>query len=223
MLRYDNMKVMKNVNKSNKLRDTVLPPIFKDTIALEITGILEEPINNSKLLQDIDNATKVHAYTRRTPVWLSVPLRSVNGDIGEKASDSVGIYNSADGNLYKDTPAMQPYIKSILDQLNAPILKVRVLNLKAKESIAEHVDNFQSNDVIRLHIPVITHPSVEFWLDGDRYYVPPNKLYYLNVRKKHKVYNGSAIDRIHIVIDVVQTPELAERIIPVARLLDPLY
>jgi hypothetical protein len=218
-----NIRVTAKPTRTVKNRDTILPPIFKDTIVLEITDMLSRPIDNARLLTDIDNAVKAHAYTRRTPVWLSVPLRSVNGDIGEKASDSVGIYNSADGNLYKDTPAMQPYIKELINELGVQVLKVRILNLKSKESIAEHVDNFQSNDVVRLHIPVVTHPSVEFWLDGDRYYIPTNKLYYLNVRKKHKVYNGSNNDRVHIVIDVVQTPELADRVIASAKIVEPLY
>lgn len=197
--------------------------IFSDNIVLNISKLLSEPIDRNKIVADIEEAARKHPYTNRTPVWLSVPLRSVGGEIGEKASGSTGIYNSPDETLYEDTQVMQPYIKSIIDQIGAPLLKVRIMKLKAGSSIAEHVDSFQSDDILRFHIPVITHPSVEFWLDGHRYYIPPGQLCYLNVRKKHKVLNKSKNDRIHIVFDVKSTPELEERVRKCAVKITPWF
>jgi hypothetical protein len=197
--------------------------IFNDNIVLNISRLLNEPIDRNKIITDIEEAARKHPYTRRTPVWLSVPLRSVGGEIGEKASGSTGIYNSSDETLYENTEVMQPYIKSIIDQIGAPLLKVRILKLKSGASITEHVDSFQSDDIFRFHIPVITHPSVEFWLDGHPYYIPSGQLCYLNVRKKHKVLNKSKIDRIHIVFDVKSTPELEQRVKECAVKIDPWF
>lgn len=197
--------------------------VFDKHIVLDINGLLSNNIDSSKLIAEIDEAAKQHPYTKRTPVWLSVPLRSVHGETGEKASDSTGVYNSPDETIYEDTTVMQPYIKSLLDEIGAPILKVRVMKLKAKSSISEHTDSFQAPDIVRFHIPIVTHPLVEFWLDGHRYYIPPMRLHYLNVRKRHKVVNNSAIDRVHIVIDVKSTPELQSRVKKCAKILDPWF
>lgn len=190
----------------------VLDGVFDDNIMLNITGLLTTPIDTQRLLSEIKLAEKSHPFLRRTPVWLSIAMRSANGEISEEASGTKGIYNSSDSSVYKDTIAMQPYIRSILDEIDAPILKVRILKLKAKKSIGEHADNFQSKDILRFHIPVITHPLVEFWINKERYFVPTQELSYLNVRKRHKVVNKSHINRIHIVIDVKQTQSLVERV-----------
>lgn len=189
-----------------------LDPIFKNNMMLDITKLLKTPINTDKLLEEIEIAEKSHPFLRRTPVWLSIAVRSANGEISEAANGTKGIYNSPDPSVYKDTVAMQPYIRSILDELDIPLLKVRILKLKAGKSIGEHADNFQSGDILRFHIPIITHPLVEFWIDRERYFIPEEKLSYLNVRRRHKVVNKSHLDRIHLVIDVKQTPELIKRV-----------
>ena len=201
---------------------STLDSIFSDNIVLDISGLLKSPINDKKLLEEIKQAEEIHSFSRRTPNWLGIPLRSANGEIGEEGLKSTGVYNSPDESLYKDTSAMQPYIRQIIDEIGAPTFKVRILKLKAKKVIGEHVDNFQSSDIIRLHIPIITHPLVEFWLDGNPYFIPPERLSYLNVRKRHKVWNNSPIDRIHIVIDVRQTPELIDRVKKCAKKRSPM-
>lgn len=198
-------------------------PIFSNNIALDITGLLSEPIDHKKLIQEVKQAEKLHPFTRRTPNWLSIPLRSANGDIGQEASSSQGIWNSSDPDIFQDTPIMQPYIRQILNQIQAPILKVRILKLKSKKGIGEHTDQFQSCDIVRFHIPIVTNPLVEFWIDGQQYFIPPSKLSYLNVRRKHKVVNQSHLDRIHLVFDVKETPKLAERVKQCAKVIKPFY
>jgi hypothetical protein len=197
-------------------------PIFSDNIVLDISGLLDKPIDTDKLIEEVRNAEQQHPYTKRSKVWLSIPLRSANGEIGQEASSAKGIWNTSDPNVFKDTPIMQPYIRSILDQMNAPILKVRILKLKSKKWIGEHVDNFQSKDIVRFHIPIVTHPLVQFWIDKQKYYIEPDKLSYLNVRKRHKVFNKSHIDRIHLVFDVKETPELIERIKSCCKIVNPI-
>lgn len=193
-----------------------------NNIVLDITGLLSKPIDRKALIKEVGNAEKVHSFSRRTPVWLGIPLRSVNGETGEDAMKATGIANSPDPKMYKDTCAMQPYIRQIIDEIDAPVLKVRILKLRSKKGIGEHADNFQSGDIIRLHIPIITHPLVEFWLDGKQYYIPTKKLLYLNVRKRHKVINRSHLDRIHLVIDVKQTPQLIKRIKECSKIVQPV-
>lgn len=186
--------------------------ILDDEIALDISGLVSHEIDVDRIMKEIEQAEKIHPYLRRTPVWHTIALRSANGEMTEESSGIKGIYNSSDSTIFKNTDAMQPYIKSIIDEIGAPTLKIRVLKLRAGKSIGEHVDNFQTDNVIRLHIPVVTHPLVEFWLDSEQYFFPIGKLYYLNVSKRHKVVNKSHVDRVHIVFDVIATEELIKRI-----------
>lgn len=198
-----------------------LDPIFSEKIALDISGVLSFEIDQNKLFEEVKMAQQATDYARRTPHWLGIPLRSVYGELGENAMKATGIYNSPDETLYQDTKAMTPYIRKIIDDIGAPTFKVRILKLKAKKAIGEHADNFQADDIIRLHIPIATHPLVEFWLDGEHYFIPPQRLSYLNVRKRHKVLNNSHIDRIHLVIDVKQTPELIEKVNANCKIINP--
>ena len=199
-----------------------LDPIFSDNIVLNISGLLNEPIDHEKLLKQFEQAQTVSKYSRRhnSPSWFGIALRSANGELGKQAIGSKGIYNSPDPDVFNDTPAMQPYIREILDQIGAPILKVRILKLRSKTAIGEHSDSFQAPDIVRFHIPIITHPLVEFWIDHERYFIQTRELMYLNVRKRHKVINKSHIDRYHIVIDVKQTQELINRVKECAKKID---
>ena len=199
-----------------------LDSIFSNNIVLDISGLLSSPIDHKRLLREAKDAETNHSYCRRTPHWLGIPLRSANGEIGEDGLKSTGVFNSPDESLYKDTLAMQPYIRQIIDEINAPTFKVRILKLRSKKIIGEHADNFQASDIIRFHIPIVTHPLVEFWLDGEQYFIPPKRLSYLNVRKRHKVMNYGPEDRLHLVIDVRQTQELIERVKKCAKKIPPL-
>lgn len=171
---------------------------------VDITKLLSIPIETDKLLADAKAAEESHPFTKKTPGWHSIPLRSANGEIGEAGSRSVGIHNSGDVSLFKDTDVMNhtPYIKQILDNLNANYLKVRIMRVMPGQAIAEHIDNFQADDIIRVHIPIVTHPLVEFWVEKELYSIPTEKLTYINVRRRHKVINKSKFTRIHLVIDV---------------------
>ncbi len=180
---------------------------------VDITSLFTIPIETDKLLTDIKAAEEDHPYTRKTPGWHSIPLRSANGEIGEAASRSTGIYNSSDDSIYQDTEVMNhtPYIKHLLDNLNCTYLKIRIMRIIPGQAIGEHIDSFQSNDIIRIHIPVVTHPLVEFWIEKTLYKIPTEKLTYINVRRRHKVINKSNITRIHIVIDVKWDDKFGKR------------
>lgn len=187
---------------------------------IDVTGLLckkadlKDFVLDEQLLKaDAESAQSAHPFTRKKGHWSSIPLRSANGDIGEPGSRSFGIHNSPDISIYKDTVVMNAtkYIRKVLDDLGCKYYKVRIMRVLGKGVIPEHIDNFQAEDIVRLHIPIVTNPLVEFIIDGTSYYLKPNRLYYVNVRKKHKVINSSRIDRIHIVIDIKWDSRFAKR------------
>jgi len=97
------------------------------------------------------------------------------------------------------------YVPTVLGAFHCPLESVRFLRLGAGSEIREHKDfklGFEDG-VMRVHIPVVTDPSVEFYLDGERVNMKPGEVWYLNLNLKHRVLNRSTSDRVHLVIDCV--------------------
>ena len=131
--------------------------------------------------------------------WSALPLRSENGEI-----DNIIVSPRPDP-VYKDTILLDlcPYIKEILKTFQCPLLSVRLLKLNAGAVIKEHRDHdlcFEKGE-IRLHIPVITHELLEFYLAGERLYLKEGECWYMNFNLMHAINNFSPVDRIHLVVD----------------------
>ena len=131
--------------------------------------------------------------------WSGIALRSTEG---------------APGNLYPgpinaepavDTPVLArcPQIRAALNSLKCPVRSARLLKLGPGARIKEHRDYHLGTDVgeIRLHIPIATDPGVDFFLDNQRIEMKAGECWYLDFTLPHRVYNGSSIDRVHLVID----------------------
>lgn len=159
-----------------------------------------------RLLQDIHAAEKKHNFLRKACIgWESIPLRSVDGIEGKIGNLGGGVNNSADPSVYKDTTVMEvcPYIKEIMQSMGTDVFKVRIMKLIRRKKIATHVDNFSDPDIIRFHIPIVTDDKVRFIVENDDKNLEAGNLYWVNVRKQHKVENWSkTLDRIHLVFDV---------------------
>jgi hypothetical protein len=132
--------------------------------------------------------------------WSVVPLRSVGGSATQ-------IYPDPTSQHFADTPLLErcSYAKSILSSLQCSLTAVRFLRLAAGSTIREHRDyNLSIDDgEIRLHVPVITNPDVEFILAGKRIEMREGECWYLNFNLLHSVANRGNTDRIHLVIDCV--------------------
>jgi hypothetical protein len=133
--------------------------------------------------------------------WNAIPLRSIDGK-----TDNI-IISPAQNNNYKDTVFLEhsPYMNTVLQTFQCPLLAVRLLKLNAGSSIKEHRDaelNFESGE-IRLHIPVLTHADVEFFLAKERMHLKAGECWYMNFNLLHAINNNSTINRIHLVIDAM--------------------
>jgi len=132
--------------------------------------------------------------------WSVVPLRSVGGAANQ-------IYPDPTKNTFADTPLLArcAYIKEVLTAFRCDLLSARFLRLAAGSIIKEHCDyNLSVEDgEARVHIPVITNPDVEFFLNNERVIMNEGECWYLNLNLKHRVANNGRTDRIHLVIDCV--------------------
>ncbi len=140
--------------------------------------------------------------------WSAVPLRSIGGHASHIYPDPTT------KNAFADTPLLArcSYVREVLALLRCPHQAVRFLRLKAGSTIKEHRDHelgFEDGEV-RLHIPVITNPGVEFVLNQVRVIMNEGDCWYLNVNHPHRVANRGATDRIHLVIDCVVNDWLRE-------------
>ncbi|MFT5779693.1 MAG: hypothetical protein ACI837_002652 [Crocinitomicaceae bacterium] len=103
-----------------------------------------------------------------------------------------------------------PYIA----ELDLQFRLVRFLDLEPGGVINEHVDTFLTGRVVRLHLPVITHEDVEFYLDHKRCSWQEGELWYGDFSMPHSVTNKSDIKRVHLVLDVAADENLLKLFSP---------
>lgn len=160
-------------------------------------GLMLKEVNALSIPQWLPHYQVAH-YTGE---WSAIPLRSTGG----KADDI--IISPTDNRDYRDTVFLDnsPYLKKVIQTFRCPVQAVRLLKLNAGSKIKEHRDaelNFESGE-IRLHIPVLTHADVEFFLAKERLNLKEGECWYMNFNLVHAINNNSNINRIHLVIDAV--------------------
>ena len=130
--------------------------------------------------------------------WTGVALRAAQGN-------AQTLYADPAAQDYSNTAAMLncPNISEAMGMLRCPLKSVRLLKLTAGSHIREHRDGdlgWEAGEV-RLHVPVITDPGVEFFLNGQRVIMQEGECWYLDLSLPHRVQNRSSVDRIHLVVD----------------------
>src|SRR5215467_2778300 len=107
--------------------------------------------------------------------WTGIALHSMGG--------KQSVFPSAAGtDHYQETEelARAPYCQEILRELKCPKEVVRILFLPPAGHIKDHFDFHTSFPfgLLRLHIPIVTHPDVEFVIDGQRVSWKEGELWY---------------------------------------------
>jgi aspartyl/asparaginyl beta-hydroxylase (cupin superfamily) len=101
-----------------------------------------------------------------------------------------------------------PYIKNLLNRIPGKKDRVRFMEVKPGTNVYWHYDNNETIDDLdqtknaRLHLPIITSNKVKLELCHQNAGWSEGKLYYGDFSFPHSVFNGSKINRIHLVIDV---------------------
>jgi hypothetical protein len=85
----------------------------------------------------------------------------------------------------------------------APIHRVIFTRLAPHSAIPRHRDSgpfLESHR--RIHIPIVTHPDIQF-LAGDRWqHLTAGTMYELNNQRAHAVRNPTDLQRIHMIVDI---------------------
>jgi hypothetical protein len=139
--------------------------------------------------------------------WSGVPLRSPHGrlTLGPDPSGTAP---------WLETPYLErcPEIGRVLAELACETMSVRLLRLGPGARILEHQDYNIGLDYgyVRLHVPVVTGPGVEFMLGGEPLHMLPGECWYVDVWNAHSVHNPGPNPRIHLVIDCIVNPALLQ-------------
>ncbi|MDO7898619.1 aspartyl/asparaginyl beta-hydroxylase domain-containing protein [Pseudomonas citrulli] len=95
------------------------------------------------------------------------------------------------------------------------IVSARLLRLGPGGCIHEHRDyDLGGPDAdLRLHVPLLSPPAVDFWLDGQVIPMKAGECWFLDLSRPHRVVNRSHQARIHLVLDCRPGPWLQQQII----------
>ncbi len=157
-----------------------------------------------RLRADLDTAAAWHwqaHYNGRAHRggWTSISLRSASGEAAD-----IQAWEGAD---FSDTELLArcPAFQEALAAFDCEKKAVRLMALAPGAEIKPHRDRGGSleDGLARLHIPIVTDPAVVFTLDGEEVHFSAGATWYMNANCLHAVRNGSARERVHLVLDCV--------------------
>ncbi|MFJ2686103.1 aspartyl/asparaginyl beta-hydroxylase domain-containing protein [Pseudomonas sp. NPDC087342] len=102
-----------------------------------------------------------------------------------------------------------------LRDLPLDIVSARLLRLGPGGQIHEHrdYDLGEPGADLRLHIPLLSPPQVDFMLDGQRMPMTAGECWFLDLSRPHRVDNRDCSARVHLVLDCRPGPWLEQAII----------
>lgn len=170
-----------------------------------------------KLLRPLDEEALLADLHAIDTTMRSVPAGYPGeGHIGWKV---VCLFTSISG--FSEVLDRAPYIKRAILALDLQLHLIRLMVLEPGGVIQKHTDSFLSNDIARLHVPIITNPGVEFYIDGRRCHWNPGELWYGDFSRPHWGMNRGNDPRVHMVLDV-EVDDSLRRLFPNGQLPDIL-
>ena len=104
--------------------------------------------------------------------------------------------------LKTDVLSSCDYLNEVIDFFKCPKKMCRLLSVEAGSEIFPHADlGAYVRDTVRIHIPVRTHPDVEFVVKNRRLLMQAGEVWYINGLQLHYLKNPSPVDRVHLVMD----------------------
>jgi hypothetical protein len=97
-----------------------------------------------------------------------------------------------------------PYIMEIMAALDCVWGRSRLMGLGPGGSVPEHIDiNYYWRTHVRVHIPIITNPDVDFTCGGQTVSMVAGECWLVDTFQSHHVENRGTEQRIHLVLDTV--------------------
>lgn len=113
--------------------------------------------------------------------------------------------DALDGQM-RPTPALQqcPYLMQVLESLGATWGRARLMRLNGQAEVRAHVDiNYYWRERMRVHVPIVTTPSVRFQCGEGEVNMAAGECWIFDTWRRHRVLNQGSDTRIHLVADTV--------------------
>lgn len=113
--------------------------------------------------------------------------------------------DALDGQM-RPTPALQqcPYLMQVLESLGATWGRARLMRLNGQAEVRAHVDiNYYWRERMRVHVPIVTTPSVRFQCGEGEVNMAAGECWIFDTWRRHRVLNQGNDTRIHLVADTV--------------------
>ncbi|MCW5977938.1 MAG: aspartyl/asparaginyl beta-hydroxylase domain-containing protein [Bryobacteraceae bacterium] len=165
---------------------------------------LDRNYDVERLRADLEIAERVgerhlHFTNNHDGGWSGIALMSIDGKTGAESIK----YGAG---RYMPTPVLQQcsYFQEVLNSFRCPKRQVRLLRLEAGKKVLEHRDRVLgwAHGQARLHIPIVTHEEVHFFLNHQRVIMRAGELWYCDFGLPHSVENRSPVARVHLVCDL---------------------
>lgn len=100
-----------------------------------------------------------------------------------------------------------PYLLQTIASLGAVAGRTRLMRLAGQAEVTPHVDQgYYWTDRVRVHVPIITQPTVRFECGGVTIHMAAGECWIFDTWREHKVENDASRSRIHLVVDTVGGP-----------------
>jgi hypothetical protein len=151
---------------------------------------------------DVDRLrTEVAALPREA--WVRHP-NDIAGNFAVRLISVEGGENDDVNGVMGMTPHLEgsPYLRQVLAGFGVVWSRSRLQRLAPGAVVPEHADiHYHWFYRVRMHIPILSQPPVQFICDGERVHMAPGEAWVFDNWRLHRVENPTDAERIHLVAD----------------------
>ena len=136
--------------------------------------------------------------------WMPHPS-ALPGNSAIALISSAGGDNNSFAGEKKPTPhlARCEYLQQVMASFGEVLSRSRLMRLDGHSEVKLHVDfNYHWFSRVRIHIPIITNPEVIFHCGREQLHLRAGSCWIFDSWRRHRVRNGSAQERVHLVVDL---------------------
>ena len=159
--------------------------------------------------REIDRLPVLYAYKVSPEESVDMTVedfsKDVSDDIAYRFINSENkndiVFKGLQYDKYFDQTFFDDVSKLLTDTLGKGQVTMYVFNLMNSDTkIPPHKD-VRTEGKKRIHIPIVTHPDILLYNNGDEIHMEVGKVYQIDHNKEHSVVNSTDCERIHLVID----------------------
>lgn len=135
--------------------------------------------------------------------WMEHPSKLKGNSALALISRDAGDNDEFDGHMLC-TPHLEKcdYIQQVMAGFGEVLGRSRLMQLAPGCEVSSHVDfNYHWYTRVRIHIPVVTNPDVQFYCGADSLHMAAGQCWIFDSWRRHNVVNNGSEARVHLVID----------------------